>query len=119
MSANKDNGRDPVAEDSEAPVKKEAAVGPESSGPPADPATQPGKKGADGIPRWRQIEIMRERRELREMLDDIDIEDPDWDAEIFGSEQERMAYYTAAGEADEEEEEELPQDDDDEIYDDD
>lgn len=119
MSATEDNRRDPVAEDSDTPVKKEAGVRPEPSASPANNAAQPGKSGAHGIPRWRQIEIMKERRELREMLDDIDIEDPDWDAEIFGSEQERMAYYKAAGEADEEEEDELPPDDDDEIYDDD
>jgi len=37
-----------------------------------------------GIPRWRQIEIMREKRELRQMLAEIGDEDIDIDEEIFG-----------------------------------
>ena len=99
MSATDDHGRDPDAERADAPVEPQAET--------------------HKIPRWRQIEIMKERRELREMLDDIDIEDPDWDEEIFGSEAERQAYYQAAGVLEEEEEDDFVDDDDDEVYDDD
>ncbi|KAA9132458.1 hypothetical protein F3N42_04300 [Marinihelvus fidelis] len=45
-------------------------------------------------PRWRQIEIMRERQALRDMLDDFggDDFDFDFDGEVFGAEEDEELY---------------------------
>jgi hypothetical protein len=48
------------------------------------------------IPRWRQIEIMRERAQLREALADLDAELDGFDEleeEVFGSESENEVLY--------------------------
>lgn len=57
-----------------------------------DRANSSGKEHHD-IPRWRQIEIMRERAELRQALDDIDFEEDGYEDEVFGSEEENEALY--------------------------
>jgi len=62
------------------------------------------------VPRWRQIEIMRERAELRKALDDIDFEEDDYEEEVFGSEEENESLYFH-GDAPPEEEVELDEDD--------
>lgn len=63
-------------------------------------------KSGNGVPRWRQIEIMRERRALKALLDDFGDDDlMDLEDDVFGSPEEREAYYRAVGEAEEEEEE--------------
>lgn len=64
-----------------------------------------GKADNGGVPRWRQIEIMRERRALKALLDDFGDDDLELDDDIFGSEAEREAYYRAVSEAEDEEEE--------------
>ena len=48
-----------------------------------------------GIPRWRQIEIMRERAQLREALGGLDLFDDmdDYESEVFGSEEENEILY--------------------------
>jgi hypothetical protein len=63
------------------------------------------KPDHEGVPRWRQIEIMRERRALKALLDDFGDDDLELDDDIFGSDAEREAYYRAVSEAGEEEEE--------------
>jgi hypothetical protein len=71
----------------------------------------------EAIPRWRQIEIMRERAQLREALGDLDDEFGELDElerEVFGSESENETLYRH-GEEDSEEELEF---DDDETLDD-
>lgn len=45
------------------------------------------------VPRWRQIEIMRERAQLREALGDIDFDLEDYEEEVFGSEEENESLY--------------------------
>jgi hypothetical protein len=56
-----------------------------------------------GIPRWRQIEIMQERAQLRRMLDDLDMSFDELEAEIFGSEEDHDVFYRHFDESDEEE----------------
>jgi hypothetical protein len=56
-----------------------------------------------GIPRWRQIEIMQERAQLRRMLDDLDMNFDELEAEIFGSEEEHDVFYRHFDESDDEE----------------
>lgn len=48
-----------------------------------------------GVPRWRQIEIMRERAQLREALGGLDLFDDldDYESEVFGSEEENEILY--------------------------
>jgi hypothetical protein len=48
-----------------------------------------------GIPRWRQIEIMRERAQLREALGGLDLYDDldDYESEVFGSEEDNEVLY--------------------------
>lgn len=59
-----------------------------------------------GIPRWRKIEIMRERAQLREALGGVDLFDDfdDFEEEVFGSEEEYEVFYRHG---DEEEDEEI------------
>ena len=64
-----------------------------------------GKSANDGVPRWRQIEIMRERRALKALLDDFGDDELEIEDDIFGSKAEREAYYRAVSEAEDEEEE--------------
>ena len=55
-------------------------------------------RGTDGhsTPRWRQIEALREREELRRALADIWMEDPDLDEGIFGLDGDSRRYYMRA-----------------------
>jgi len=64
-----------------------------------------------GIPRWRKIEIMRERAQLREALGGVDLFDDfdDFEEEVFGSEEEYDVFYRHSDE-DEEVEVELEDD---------
>lgn len=65
-----------------------------------------GRGGAEppaGIPRWRQIEIMQERAQLRKMLDDLDMDFDELEAEVFGSAEEHDQFYRNFSEGDEEE----------------
>ncbi len=63
------------------------------------PSTGPGN------PRWRQIEIMHERAQLRKMLDDLDMDFDELEMEVFGSEAEHDAFYRHLGEFEEQEDE--------------
>ena len=47
------------------------------------------------IPRWRRIEILREKAELREALGDIDtdVDANDYDEEVFGSDEEYVSFH--------------------------
>jgi hypothetical protein len=75
---------------------------------------------APSIPRWRQIEIMHERAQLRKMLDELDIDFDELEDEVFGSEAEHDVFYRHGDEADEDEDDiDLDDDDDDEFEDDD
>lgn len=64
-----------------------------------------------GIPRWRKIEIMRERAQLREALGGVDLFDEfdDFEEEVFGSEEEYEVFYRHS-DGDEEEEVEFEDD---------
>ena len=64
-----------------------------------------GKDNHAGVPRWRQIEIMRERQALKAMLDDFGDEELQLDEDIFGSERERQVYYRSLDDQEVEEEE--------------
>jgi hypothetical protein len=68
------------------------------------------------MPRWRQIEILRERAQLREALADLEMDEFDeFELEVFGSESENEELYQH-GELDEEDDVEF---DEDELDDDD
>lgn len=62
-------------------------------------------------PRWRQIEAMRERQELRRALADIWGDDPDLDESIFGIDDGEISYYVRPG-TEEVEDEEIDLDED-------
>lgn len=70
-----------------------------------------------GIPRWRQIEIMRERAQLREALGGLDLFDDmdDYESEVFGSDEENEILYDHSDDP----EEEVIEIDDDDFEDDD
>lgn len=72
-----------------------------------------------GIPRWRQIEIMHERAQLRRMLDDLDMNYDELEAEVFGSEEEHDVFYRNFDEIDDEEIELEDDDEDDDFEDED
>lgn len=71
-----------------------------------------------GVPRWRQIEIMHERAQLRQMLDDLDMDFDELEVEVFGSEEEHDVLYRNAEELGDEDEIELDDDDEDDFEDD-
>lgn len=47
------------------------------------------------IPRWRRIEILREKAELHEALGDIDFDEDfdELDEEVFGSDEEYLSFH--------------------------
>lgn len=76
-----------------APEKEQQAVNSQASGPESDSGSDQEK---ESIPRWRQIEIMSERAELRRAFADLDAESDEFDeleAEVFGSESENEELY--------------------------
>ena len=79
--------------------------------------------GSENIPRWRKIEIMKERAALREALGEDELDLEALEMEVFGSEEENQSLYRHDGsEADEEEiefEDDGFEDDDFEEFDDD
>lgn len=105
MSGPDKKGRDPVSDPSTLAV---------AAGARAEPVSEPSSPNgaavrASNVPRWRQIEIMKERRALREWLGEDD--DLDLDEDIFGDEDARKGYFQPAGA--EEEEPDIDMDDDD------
>jgi hypothetical protein len=66
-----------------------------------------------GIPRWRKIEIMRERAQLREALGGVDLFDEfdDFEEEVFGSDEEYEVLYRHSDDDEEDEEIEFEDDD--------
>lgn len=74
-----------------------AAAADERSGKDASGA------GAQSVPRWRQIEIMHERAQLRKLLDDFELDFEELEVEVFGSEAEHDIFYRHFGDEDEEE----------------
>jgi hypothetical protein len=66
---------------------------PESVGSPGPERNNSSETNHHDIPRWRQIEIMRERAQLREALGDLDLDAEDVEEEVFGSEEENEALY--------------------------
>ncbi|MDX1461150.1 MAG: hypothetical protein R3348_08845 [Xanthomonadales bacterium] len=79
-----------------------------------------------GIPRWRKIEIMRERAALREALGDDELDLEALESEVFGTEEEYWSLYRH-GDSEDEIEAEIEgelldddfDDDDDETFDED
>ena len=59
-----------------------------------------------GVPRWRQIEVMHERAQLRRALDDLVMDFDELEMEVFGSDAEHDLLYRHI-EDDEENDEEL------------
>ena len=57
-----------------------------------------------GVPRWRQIEVMHERAQLRRMLDDLDMDFDELEMEVFGSEAEHDLLYRHIGDEEDEDE---------------
>jgi hypothetical protein len=55
-----------------------------------------------GVSRWRQIEVMRERAELRKMLDDLDMDFDEFEMEVFGSDTEHDLMYRPEQQGEEE-----------------
>lgn len=55
-----------------------------------------------GVSRWRQIEVMRERAELRKMLDDLDMDFDKFEMEVFGSDTEHDLMYRPEQQGEEE-----------------
>ena len=82
-------------------VKTESGLdaGTESSAP--EPA--PSKTNA-GTPRWRQIEVMHERAQLRRNLDDLVMDFDELEMEVFGSDAEHDLLYRHLGEDEDEDE---------------
>jgi len=83
---------------SELPESPEPAGG--SARPPGRPGSQERVEGRGGVPRWRQIEILKERRALRELLDDFE-EDFDLDEEVFGFDEDDDTYFRSSDEGEE------------------
>lgn len=104
-----DTGRDTQSEEGSAGADEQSAR--------QGSADQGGAAGSPGIPRWRQIEIMHERAQLRKLLDDFDLNFEELEVEVFGSEAERDVFYRHLGEFDEEEIE-IEDDDEDDDYED-
>jgi hypothetical protein len=71
-----------------------------------------------GVPRWRQIEVMHERAQLRRALDDLIMDFDELEMEVFGSDAEHDLLYRNL-EEDEEEDEELGDDVEDDDFEDD
>lgn len=61
----------------------------------------PGGGSLRQTPRWRQIEIMRERQALRDMLDDFGGDDIELDDEVFGVDGQDMTWFKAISEDEE------------------
>lgn len=111
MGGSQHNKRDPVTDDAgvsdsggEAPPsgagKKRASAG----------ATK-GRERRHEVPRWRQIEIMRERKALQELLDDFGDHDIAFEDEIFGFGADQEVYFRSAAEEDDDVEAALDDDD--------
>lgn len=65
----------------------------------------------ENIPRWRKIEIMRERAALREALGEDELDLEALEMEVFGSDEENQKLYKH-GDSGEEEDEEVEFEDD-------
>jgi len=68
---------------------------------PKDPRNSNEEERHD-IPRWRRIEIMREKAELRAALGDLDAELEDYDEEVFGSDEEYVSFHEHSDEPEDE-----------------
>ena len=60
------------------------------------------EKDSHDVPRWRRIEIMREKAELHEALDDIGANTDECDEEVFGSDEEYLAFHEHSDEPEDE-----------------
>jgi hypothetical protein len=82
---------------------------------PKSPRDLPDENDSHVIPRWRRIEIMREKAQLKEALGDIDGELDDFDEEVFGSDEEYMSFHEHSDNPEEElldfDEEAIPDED--------
>ena len=103
------------AETPDVPTDSGPDAGTDSSAPEPAPS-----KAAAGVPRWRQIEVMHERAQLRRNLDDLVMDFDELEMEVFGSDAEHDLLYRHLGEDDDEDEEdEIEIDDADDDYEDD
>jgi hypothetical protein len=82
-----------------------------SARPRAGAGNGKGRERRHDAPRWRQIEIMRERKALQEMLDDFGDHDISIDEEIFGFGVNQDVYFRSVAEDDEVVEDVLDDDD--------
>lgn len=75
-------------------TQSEASSSPDSIGPEQETERSSQVSARDQhTPRWRQIEIMAERAELREMLGDFDLDFEALEQEVFGSEEWAEGIY--------------------------
>ena len=75
------------------------------------------RSSGSGVPRWRQIEVMHERAQLRRALDDLVMDFDELEMEVFGSDAEHDLLYRHLGD-DEEEDEEIEEDIEDDDFED-
>jgi hypothetical protein len=80
------------------PTRDRGAAADERTDDPAGGATRPVHHHE--TPRWRKIEILRERRALRDLLDDLGDDDVELDDEIFGFSEDEDAYFRVASDED-------------------
>jgi hypothetical protein len=103
-------------------VEKPDVDAPDATGDAVKAGEATSAPAGSGVPRWRQIEVMHERAQLRKMLDDLDMDFDELEMEVFGSEAEHDLLYRHIGdEEDTDEDEELDETDegDDEDFEDD
>jgi hypothetical protein len=74
----------------------------EVTGEPSESSRTAAPRKSAGASRWRQIEVMRERAELRKMLDDLDMDFDEFEMEVFGSDTEHNLMYRPEQQSEEE-----------------
>ena len=74
----------------------------EGTGKHAETGDTASPRESVGASRWRQIEVMRERAELRKMLDDLDMDFDELEMEVFGSDTEHDLMYRPEQQGEEE-----------------
>jgi hypothetical protein len=96
-----------------APAEKVSGSKAASPGSQDSGASNGAGAATHAVPRWRQIEILRERRALQEALDEFGDLDVELSDDIFGGGPEDPAWFRVPGEADDESDDADPGDGDD------
>lgn len=102
MGGSQRNKRDPVTDDAGLSGSgEERRAAPAGKSRSASGASKSRERRHE-VPRWRQIEIMRERKALQELLDDFGDHDFALEDEIFGFGANQDVYFRSAAEEDDE-----------------